>query len=841
MLQTNYFISGRTADPKTLSNQSLVGGKGKGLHLLMQVEDIQVPPYCVTSTDAFRNTITAQHQIAPKLAVLDELSQHWIHARLKNDVDRLAEFDRRIKEISSDIKSRICESLLPQGFSCALRRFVKAELGETGELAARSSAIGEDSLLSSFSGQYRSRLDVLLSALDQAVLDVWRSFFEPNAIQARNNASLYHLALKALSDGKDLRELDENFIGRHYLLPNSTTTMAVVFMKMLKSTAAGTCYSINPSTKEFGTFFELSDCGYKVVDGAETPKFRVFFDRSGAPSEVLPPGHSKLEESIEAVRLGAQRVFSAARDKYGCTHVDTEIVIAEGGQNWFLQVRPYLVSCLSPNLVLDTSGLTEILHCPGSPIVAKPASGRAIVGNSDIHTEEIHLRGTIAPGDILITDKFNANFEASAHLLAGMVTELGGFSCHAANVASQHGIPSIVGAVGAVEALRPFNGQIISIDPAACAVYLGKGAIKEGAAPRKQSSAAKPQGPKPTRKWWDYEFEGVKYFGKPAFPLKGIQFEAYIEGFKQLQDHIREIFHVSTSIPYRLIQEERGATIILPCESLDEVDDRILDGPVEDIQTWFDARKAAAGKFFDLTDSFDGSAGKLVPLYDAYAAMIGFFHLRGDVKIYTGRRFESLLRQHNISTESMRHIQALLFSNGRTIETKRCSDEMIKLVSAARGNAHFQNSGPSEDILDRMEQAHDPLLTHITWYSQQFMIEHTEDWRHAPRAVALKVVDELKKALSSPNPAAIPANHYVPLAELQHTLSRIGSVAEVQTLLKLAKLVFEIDFAHEFEHHAQIRAQWTIANKLVAARPDIGWTITEHTLQDLARELPGKI
>ncbi|NMC64360.1 MAG: hypothetical protein GYA55_14445 [SAR324 cluster bacterium] len=63
-------------------------------------------------------------------------------------------------------------------------------------------------MLSSFSGQYRSKQDGPFDQLDESIAQVWQSFYEDNAVLIRNNASLHHVVLRALGKRKDSKSTD---------------------------------------------------------------------------------------------------------------------------------------------------------------------------------------------------------------------------------------------------------------------------------------------------------------------------------------------------------------------------------------------------------------------------------------------------------------------------------------------------------------------------------------------------------------------------------------------------------------------------------------------------------
>jgi pyruvate, water dikinase len=126
-------------------------------------------------------------------------------------------------------------------------------------------------------------------------------------------------------------------------------------------------------------------------------------------------------------------------------------------QLYIVQARPETVaSQRSPNYI-DEYQLTN----PGKPIVtgravgAKVASGKARVINDIAQLNEFQ------PGDILVADTTMPDWGTVMKVAAGVVTNRGGRTCHAAIVARELGIPAVVGCDNATTQIR--TGDIITV------------------------------------------------------------------------------------------------------------------------------------------------------------------------------------------------------------------------------------------------------------------------------------------------------------------------------------------------------------------------------------------
>jgi pyruvate,water dikinase len=85
--------------------------------------------------------------------------------------------------------------------------------------------------------------------------------------------------------------------------------------------------------------------------------------------------------------------------------------------------------------------------------------GRARVARN---AEDAIMR--MEPGDVLVTPTTTPAFNAVLAIAGGLVVEEGGLVSHAAVMARELGLPAVVGAGGAVEAIP--DGAAVEIDPA---------------------------------------------------------------------------------------------------------------------------------------------------------------------------------------------------------------------------------------------------------------------------------------------------------------------------------------------------------------------------------------
>jgi pyruvate,water dikinase len=127
------------------------------------------------------------------------------------------------------------------------------------------------------------------------------------------------------------------------------------------------------------------------------------------------------------------------------------------GQLYILQARPETVKSQS-------AGKTEVRYkLKGKGAVL--ASGRAIgqkVGTGPVRlVHSISEMDKVQPGDVLVTDMTDPNWEPVMKRASAIVTNRGGRTCHAAIIARELGIPAVVGCGDATELLK--DGTLVTV------------------------------------------------------------------------------------------------------------------------------------------------------------------------------------------------------------------------------------------------------------------------------------------------------------------------------------------------------------------------------------------
>ncbi|MFM6979477.1 MAG: phosphoenolpyruvate synthase, partial [Methylophilaceae bacterium] len=123
------------------------------------------------------------------------------------------------------------------------------------------------------------------------------------------------------------------------------------------------------------------------------------------------------------------------------------------------------------------------------------AEGRAIgqkIGTGPVRiVRHISEMDKVLPGDVLVTDMTDPNWEPVMKRASALVTNRGGRTCHAAIIARELGIPAIVGSVNATDVLR--EGEVVTVS---CAEgesgFVYHGALEYEVSSQANSELAKP-------------------------------------------------------------------------------------------------------------------------------------------------------------------------------------------------------------------------------------------------------------------------------------------------------------------------------------------------------------
>ncbi len=442
-----------------MTDVEAVGGKNASLgEMISQLptgpQGVRVPTGFATTAHAFR-VFLAHDGLDTKInALLDALNT--------DDVRALA-------ETGSKIRALVEAQPFPSDFEKAVRAsFAALSAGNAqASFAVRSSATAEDLPDASFAGQQETFLNVVgIEDVLHKMKEVFASLYNDRAISYRVHQGFAHADV-ALSAG--VQRMVRSDLG-----------------------AAGVMFTIDTESGFEDVVFITSSYGLgeTVVQGAVNPdEFYVHKPmlkagkrcviRRNLGSKLLQMEFTTAEEKKTGGKLvKTTDVPAELRNRYSLTDADVEqlaryAVIIEDhygrpmdiewgkdgtdGQLYILQARPETVKSQS-------KGKAEMRYkLKGTGTVL--AEGRAIgqkIGTGAVRiVHDIKDMDQVQPGDILVTDMTDPNWEPVMKRASAIVTNRGGRTCHAAIIARELGIPAVVGCGDATESLK--TGMLVTV------------------------------------------------------------------------------------------------------------------------------------------------------------------------------------------------------------------------------------------------------------------------------------------------------------------------------------------------------------------------------------------
>jgi pyruvate,water dikinase len=460
-----------------------VGGKNAALGEMyreLASQGIRVPNGFAITTEGYRYMLEQAQAWAPLCAVLDGLDA--------NDADDLKCRGARARSI-------VYNAPLPPKLRAEILRAYRELRAEYGDLtvAVRSSATAEDLPTASFAGQQESFLNVEgEQALLVACKRCFASLFTDRAIHYRIDQHFDHFRV-ALSIGvmKMVRS-DLAASGIMFSLDTDSGFRDVVLISASYGLGENIVQgAVDPD--DFYVFKPTLSQGYRQVLRRELggKELKLIYADKAAECERAVTEAAGAEGDSDARTLLAEacthNVETTGAERAQFCLNDAEVVqLAEyavrieqhfsacaghpvpmdmewakdglDGQLYLLQARPETVASQRPRGTIEQYRLQGRgdTRVSGLAIGSRIGSGSAHVIHSPEHMEQLQS------GEVLVTDTTTPDWEPVMKRAAGIVTNRGGRTCHAAIVARELGIPAVVGTGTTTELLQ--TGAAVTVD-----------------------------------------------------------------------------------------------------------------------------------------------------------------------------------------------------------------------------------------------------------------------------------------------------------------------------------------------------------------------------------------
>ena len=434
-----------------------VGGKNASLGEMisqLNAKGVRVPTGFATTADAYREFL-AQGGLDNKINdLLDKLNA--------DDTQALAICGTQIRkwimeaEFTADLTAAIAENyaLLTKNSAA----------GTT--FAVRSSATAEDLPDASFAGQQESFLNIHgLDNINHAIKEVFASLYNDRAISYRVHKGFVHADVALSAGVQQMVRSDIGCAGVMFTIDTESGFKDVAFITssygLGETVVQG---AVNPD--EFYVHKPLLALGKPAIIrrtmGSKLIKM-VFSDATQAGKSTstvdVDPAQSDVYSLSDADILELGTYAITIENHYGCP------MDIEWGKNgldnklYILQARPETVKS-QESLKNVTESYKLQKHSAIPLVVGRAVTQKVGVGPVRIVLDPAQMH-EVQPGDVLVADMTDPNWEPVMKRAAALVTNRGGRTCHAAIIARELGIPAIVGSVNATDLLR--EGEIVTV------------------------------------------------------------------------------------------------------------------------------------------------------------------------------------------------------------------------------------------------------------------------------------------------------------------------------------------------------------------------------------------
>lgn len=456
-IQRIKMVQGRYVFPFSqlrMTDVDRVGGKNASLgELLSQLTSagIRVPDGFATTAEAFR------------LFLREGGLEDRIHERLKTlNVDDV----KALAAAGAEIRGWIEKAPFPAELEKEIREFYEwLRDGRDISVAVRSSATAEDLPDASFAGQQETVLNVNgIDAVLSHMKEVFASLYNDRAISYRVHKGFTHAEVALSAGVQRMCRSDKGAAGVMFTLDTESGFDKVVFITasygLGETVVQG---AVNPD--EFYVFKPTLDEGkFPIIRKSLGSKLiRMEFETDASTGrtvrtvDVSPEDRRKFAITDDDVIELAK--FARIIEKHYGRPMDIEWgKDGTDGKIYILQARPETVKSQQKSVEVQVKyslGSKGRLLAQGRAIGQKIGQGEVRVVQSAAEMDRVQ------PGDVLVTDMTDPNWEPVMKRASAIVTNRGGRTCHAAIIARELGIPAVVGCGDATE--RIMEGDKVTV------------------------------------------------------------------------------------------------------------------------------------------------------------------------------------------------------------------------------------------------------------------------------------------------------------------------------------------------------------------------------------------
>ena len=430
-----------------LTDLAQVGGKNSSLgEMIGQLADlgVSVPGGFATTADAFKAFI----------------AHNDLHARI---YDKLGTIDvedvAALAKAGAEIRGWVMDAPLQPDLDADIRAAYAQMCRDNGvpdmAVAVRSSATAEDLPDASFAGQQETFLNVTgADDVVRKVKEVFASLYNDRAIAYRVHHGFAHEDVFLSAGVQQMVRSDVGASGVLFTLDTESGFRDVVFV-----------------TSSLGL-------GEMVVQGAVNPdEFYVYKPtlKAGRPAILRRSLGSKqlrmVYSDVPGERVRTERTPAELRNTFSISDADVQelskqaLVIEDhygrpmdiewakdgiSGKLFIVQARPETVKSRAHVTQIERYALSQ----RGEVVAEGRAIGQKIGAGVARVVRSLDDMNRVQPGDVLVADMTDPDWEPVMKRAAAIVTNRGGRTCHAAIIARELGVPAVVGTGNALDLIK---------------------------------------------------------------------------------------------------------------------------------------------------------------------------------------------------------------------------------------------------------------------------------------------------------------------------------------------------------------------------------------------------
>jgi pyruvate,water dikinase len=440
-----------------MTDVEAVGGKNASLgEMISQLaaSGVRVPGGFATTAHAFRQFLKhgqLDRRIADRLAALNT-----------DDVRALA-------EAGDEIRRWVIDTPFPADLEAAIRQQFQGLDADNpgGSYAVRSSATAEDLPDASFAGQQETFLNVTgIDDVLHRIKEVFASLYNDRAISYRVHKGFAHGDVALSAGVQRMVRSDLGAAGVMFTIDTESGFKDVVFITssyglgetVVQGAVNPDEFYVHKPTLEAGRFPVIRRSLGSKLQRMEfaPPEEKAATGRLVRTVDTPPEQRNRYSlDDADVIQLAR---YALIIEKHYGRPMDIEWgKDGRDGKLYILQARPETVKSQSEGKIEQRYKLK------GSGTVL--AEGRAIgqkIGTGPARlVRSLSEMDRVQPGDVLVTDMTDPNWEPVMKRASAIVTNRGGRTCHAAIIARELGIPAVVGCGDATERIQ--EGALVTV------------------------------------------------------------------------------------------------------------------------------------------------------------------------------------------------------------------------------------------------------------------------------------------------------------------------------------------------------------------------------------------